>query len=215
MMSNHNDALVNYALNYSTPEDNLLAELNRETHLKVLHPRMLSGQLQGKLLEFLSRMIRPAYILEIGTFTGYSAICLAKGLSEGGKLISIEKNDEIISFSRRFIDKSGLKNKIEIKVGNALKIIPDLDYLFDLVFIDGDKKDYINYYNLIIDKVSPGGYILADNILWGGKVLEEVRPADKDTSVIKLFNELILSDPRVENLILPIRDGLSLIRKVL
>jgi caffeoyl-CoA O-methyltransferase len=213
-MDNLNKALQNYIENHSSPEDKILAELNRETHLKVLNPRMLSGNFQGKLLEFVSHMIKPESILEIGTYTGYSAICLAKGLSERGKLITIERNDEIISYALHYIEKAGLMNKIEIISGDALTLLPGIKSTFDLVFIDADKKDYINYYNLIFDKVRTGGYIIADNVLWSGKVVEETLPNDNDTASIKAFNQKIINDPRVEVLILPIRDGLSLIRKL-
>jgi caffeoyl-CoA O-methyltransferase len=209
-----NEILMDYIISHSSDEDTLLAELNRETYLKVLNPRMLSGHLQGKLLEFFSWMIKPDFVLEIGTYTGYSAICLAKGLSENGKLITIEKNDEIISYPRHFIEKAGLQDKIEIITGDAVMVLPKLNYNFDLVFIDADKKDYIVYFDLIIDKVKKGGFIIVDNVLWSGKVLGEIQTADKDTLGIQAFNNQMTSDPRVEVIILPIRDGLSLIRKL-
>ena len=213
-MNDYEKAIENYVLSHSTPEDNILAELNRVTFLKAIYPRMLSGPMLGKLLEFLSFMLKPKYILEIGTFTGYSAICLAKGLSVGGKLITIEKNDEIIKFSSNYFQKSGLSDKIELLVGDALEIVPSLDYQFDLVFIDAEKKEYVDYYSLVIDKIRPGGFIIADNVLWDGKVLDKVKYTDKETKGIRAFNELISKDPRVENIIIPIRDGISIIRKI-
>lgn len=209
-----NKTLQKYIEDHSSPEDKILSELNRETHLKVLNPRMLSGNFQGKLLEFFSRMIKPESILEIGTYTGYSAICLAKGLTDKGKLITIEKNDEIISYAVKFIKKAGLTDKIEIIAGNALDILPKLNSIFDLVFIDADKKDYALYYDLIFDKVKKGGFIIADNVLWSGKVMEAILPTDRDTISIQTFNQKIINDGRVEVLILPIRDGLSLMRKL-
>jgi len=209
-----NKELLSYALNYSSPEDKVLAELNRETHLKVLYPNMLSGHLQGKLLELISKMIRPKFILEIGTFTGYSAICLAKGLTEEGKLITIERNDELLEIPKRYFQKAGLDEKIEIITGDALEIIPKLKQTFDLVFLDADKKNYVELYELIIDKVTSGGYIIADNVLWYGKVLTKASPSDKETIAIQNFNNLVKNDPHVENIILPIRDGINLIRKL-
>jgi caffeoyl-CoA O-methyltransferase len=214
-MNSLNQALQKYIASHSSPEDPILAELDRLTHLKVLNPRMVSGHFQGKLLELFSRMISPESILEIGTYTGYSAICLAKGLSEQGKLITIEKNDEIISFAGKFIEKAGLTDKVEIISGDALDILPGLKSSFDLVFIDADKKEYAQYYDLIFEKVKKGGYIIADNVLWNGKVVEKTPPTDKETMGIKVFNEKILNDLRVEVLILPFRDGLSIIRKLL
>lgn len=212
-MFDSKDKLDEYLINHSSPEDEVLAELNRTTHLKVLYPRMLSGQIQGKLLEMISRMIRPKRILEIGMYTGYSAICLARGLAPDGKLITTEINDEIIPIAEKYIGKAGLTDRIDIKTGDALEIIPKLDGPFDLVFIDAEKKDYISYYNLIIDKVCQGGFILADNVLWDGKVLQNRDTADKETMGIMDFNKKIVSDNRVETIILPVRDGLSLIRK--
>lgn len=207
-------AILKYATLNSSFEDKILAELNRETHLKVLYPNMLSGHLQGKLLEFISMMVQPEYILEIGTYTGYSAICLAKGLKEGGKLITIERNDELLEYPKKYIAKAGLQDKIEPMSGDAFDVIPKLDYMFDLVFLDADKKDYSKLYKLIFDKVKKGGFILADNVLWYGKVIEEPVPSDIDTLEIQYFNNLIKNDSRVENIILPIRDGINLIHKL-
>jgi caffeoyl-CoA O-methyltransferase len=202
-----------YILEHSDPEDPLLAELNRETNLKVLRPRMLSGHLQGKILEMISKMIRPQKILEIGTYTGYSAICLAKGLQKNGILHTIEINDELEHYIRKYLQKAGLENIVKLHIGNAMKIIPNLDETFDLVFIDGDKRQYSEYYHTLFDYVKPGGFILADNVLWSGKVIELESPDDEYTKGIFAFNELITKDNRVEKVIIPLRDGLTLIRK--
>ncbi len=205
--------LENYIKNSIDAEDPVLEELDRETNLKLLHPRMLSGHIQGKLLQMFSQMIAPTNILELGTFSGYSAICLAKGLKEGGKLISVELNDELKSFASKYIKKSGLENVIKLKIGSALEIIPSLENNFDLVFIDADKKEYLEYYKLVFDKVNPGGYIIADNTLWDGKVVEPVAPNDYQTKGVLEFNEFIANDNRVEKVIVPVRDGLTIIRK--
>ena len=205
--------LENYIKNSIDAEDPVLEELDRETNLKLLHPRMLSGHIQGKLLQMFSQMIAPTNILELGTFSGYSAICLAKGLKEGGKLISIELNDELKSFAAKYIKKSGLADVIELKTGSALEIIPSLENNFDLVFIDADKKEYLEYYKLVFDKVNPGGYIIADNTLWDGKVVEPVAPKDYQTKGVLEFNEFVANDNRVEKVIVPVRDGLTIIRK--
>ena len=202
-----------YIENNTTPEDPVLKDLARETYLKALYPQMLSGHHQGKFLEFISWMIQPRYILEIGTFTGYSAICLSKGLQETGKLITIEKNDEIIGYPLKYFKKAEISEKVELIVGDALEIIPTLDFEFDLVFIDAEKKDYINYFTLVIDKVKPGGFLLADNVLWYGRVIDDPKTFDKETEGIVAFNKLINEDPRVENLMIPLRDGIMLIRK--
>lgn len=207
------NALTDYAASRSKPEDPLLEELSRETYLKVLNPRMISGHLQGLVLEFISKMIHPHYILEIGTFTGYSALCLSKGLAESGKLVTIELNDELKKYAEKYFARSGRGEKIEMLIGDALELIPQLSYTFDLVFMDADKTQYCAYFDRIIDKLPHGGYLLADNVLWNGKVLEPVAPDDHDTRGIITFNEKIFSDERVENVILPIRDGISLIRK--
>jgi predicted O-methyltransferase YrrM len=202
-----------YLIAHSTGEDEVLLQLNRETHLKVLNPRMLSGSLQGKLLEFLSRMLSPDCILEIGTFTAYSSICLARGLSETGILHTIDRNDELLSIQKKYIQMAGLENKIKLYTGDALRIIPLLNDSFDLVFIDADKKEYCDYYKLIIDKVRPGGFVLADNVLWDGKVADKNSESDEDTIAIKAFNDMIISDPLAEVVMLPVRDGISIIRK--
>ena len=205
--------IVNYSLEHSDEEDEVLSELQRETHLTFLSPRMLSGHLQGKLLTMLSASIQAKSILEIGTYTGYSAICLAKGLSEDGKLITIDINEETETIAKKYFLKSGLNNKIEIKIGNALNLLPDLKMQFDFVFIDADKKNYLNYYHLIFDKVRQGGLIIADNVLWSGKVLDETIHKDADTKSIIEFNAFIKKDERIEKLLLPVRDGLFIMRK--
>lgn len=202
-----------YILKHSDQEDPILAELNRETNLKILRPRMLSGHLQGKILEMLSKMIRPEKILELGTYTGYSAICLAKGLQEKGELHTIEINDELEDIITKYIEKADLTNKIKLHFGDAREIIPEINEQFDLVFIDADKREYLEYYNLVFDFVKPGGFILADNVLWNGKVIELDEPDDEYTKGIFDFNEFLKSDDRVEKVILPLRDGLTLIRK--
>ena len=202
-----------YILNHSNKEDPILAELNRETNLKILRPRMLSGHLQGKVLEMLSKMINPEKILEIGTYTGYSAICLAKGLKENGILHTIEINDELEDFISKYLQKSGLENKVKLHFGDARKIISEINEQFDLVFIDADKRDYLDYYKIILEFIKPGGFILADNVLWSGKVLEKEIPEDEHTKGVIEFNEFIKNDDRIEKVILPLRDGLTLIRK--
>ncbi len=204
--------LSDYILCHSSPEENILAELYRETYRKVLYPRMASGHLQGKLLEFISRMIKPAYILEIGTFTGYAAICLAKGLQAEGQLHTIEINDELRPFIEKYFIKSGLHEKIILHTGDAREIIPKLDCEFDLVFIDGNKQQYLEYYHAVYPKTRKGSYIIADNVLWNGKVVEPAK--DKETAGIIAFNEYLKNDTTVEKLILPLRDGLMLIRRI-
>jgi len=202
-----------YILDHIDEEDPLLAELDRETHLKVLGARMISGHLQGQVLTMLSKMINPKTILELGTFTGYSAICLAKGLSDDGKLVTIEVDDELESLALKYFEKAGLAEKIDQRIGSALEIIPTLSEKFDLVFIDADKREYVQYFELLIDCLESGAWILADNTLWNGKVLDEPKPDDLQTKGILEFNALIKNDNRVEKVILPLRDGLTLIRK--
>ncbi len=204
---------LEYAINFSEPENEFLAQLRRETNLKVLMPRMLSGHYQGLLLSFISKMINPHKILELGTFTGYSALCLASGLTEDGKIVTIEKNDELKFISQKYFNNSKYKNKIVQYFGNALEITPKLDMIFDLVFIDADKREYIEYYKIIFEKVRKGGFILADNVFWNGKVLEEINPKDEYTKGIIEFNNFVKNDKRVEIITLPIRDGLMIIRK--
>jgi len=207
-----NRKLEQYLLSHSSPEDPLLEDLYRQTHIRFVNPNMTSGHLQGKFLEFISFMIKPMNILEIGTFTGYSAICLAKGLKPGGKLITIEINDELTTFSGEYFKKAGLEDKIVQVTGSALDVITDLDMVFDLVFIDGDKREYSDYYHIIIDKVNPGGFILADNVLWGGKVIDD-ETGDAQTKGVIDFNNMIGRQKNIENVMLPVRDGLMLIRK--
>ncbi len=206
--------LEEYASNYSAPESLILTKLFRETNLKLINPRMLSGSMQGLFLKMISCMISPKQILEIGTFTGYSAICLTEGLQKGGILHTIDINAELETMARHYFEEAGINDKINFYIGDALTIIPTINEVFDLVFIDGDKEEYINYYELILPKVRKGGFILADNVLWNGKVLNETKPNDKDTKAIKQFNEFILHDDRVENLLLPFRDGLMIMRKL-
>jgi predicted O-methyltransferase YrrM len=201
-----------YIHDNSSPEDPVLEELFRETHIRFVNPNMCTGHIQGKFLELISKMIAPEIILEIGTFTGYSAICLARGLKTGGKLITIEINDELKEFSSSWFRKAGVDQVITQYTGRAQDIIPGLDHQFDLVFIDGDKREYIDYYKLSIDKVRSGGYIIADNVLWGGKVLE-TSSRDPQTIGIIEFNEMIMREKDIEKIILPLRDGLMLIRK--
>lgn len=202
-----------YILDHIDEEDPVLKELDRETHLKVIGARMLSGHLQGQLLSMISKMIQPLHILELGTFTGYSAICLAKGLKEGGKLVTIEVDDELESLAGKYFDKAGLRNQIEQRIGSALELIPTLEEKFDLVFIDADKREYVQYYELLIDRLESGAYILADNTLWSGKVLDKPKEDDLQTKGIQAFNDLLKHDHRVEKVILPLRDGMTLIRK--
>lgn len=208
-----NKWIEKYILDYSTPEDPVLEDLFRQTHLRFVNPNMSTGHLQGKLLEFLSLMIRPANILEIGTYTGYSAICLARGLRPGGKLYTVEINDELKEFSNSCFKKAGFENTIVQLTGRAQDVVPGLDQMFDLVYIDGDKREYEEYYNIIIRKTSPGGFIIADNILWGEKVLEK-NSKDPQTAGIIRFNDMIRQQKDIEKVIVPVRDGLMLIRKI-
>ncbi|MBN1157900.1 MAG: O-methyltransferase [Bacteroidales bacterium] len=203
-----------YILDHTTSEDPVLHELYRETNLKAVYPRMVSGHPQGKLIEMLSCMIRPFKILEIGTFTGYSAICLARGLRREGMLHTIEINDELGEMALRYFSKAGLQDRIILHNGDALKIIPALEDMFDMVFIDGNKQQYVQYYQLVFPKVVPGGYILADNVLWDGKVVQEPETMDKETRGIAVFNDFVYQDERVEQVILPIRDGLTIVKKL-
>lgn len=208
-------AINHYCEAHTTKESEALQTLNRYTHANVLQPRMLSGHLQGRFLSMMSHMIKPVNILEIGTYTGYSAICLAEGLSENGKLVTIDINAELEQVVRSHISMAGMENKIQFIIGDAYQVIRTLPQTFDLVFIDADKPSYSKYFDLVIDKVRPGGFIIADNVLWSGKVLNPDELAkDKDTQAIDNFNKKINADPRVENMLLPLRDGLMLIRKI-
>ncbi|MBO3700432.1 O-methyltransferase [Roseivirga sp. E12] len=202
-----------YVEAHSDGESGLLADLNRDTYTKVMMPRMLSGHLQGRMLSMLSHMIQPKCILEIGTYTGYSAICMAEGLVPEGKLITLDINEELEAMVRDYFEKAQLTEKIDYRIGNAMDLIPEIDATFDLVFIDADKKNYTNYFNLVFDKVRPGGFIIADNVLWSGKVVQTEKKTDKDTQAILDFNRFVQEDDRVENVLFPVRDGLMVIRK--
>jgi len=218
-----NEEFYTYAMAHSTPETPLLERLNRETHLSQVSPQMLSGHLQGTFLRMVSQMIRPMRILEIGSFTGYSAINLAMGLNtpsktspggEGGVLHTIEINPEQEEMIRSFIRDAGMEKQVILHIGNALEIIPQLNETWDLVFIDADKPNYLDYYQLVFPHVRDGGFIVADNVLWDGKVLDDPEKMDKDTRGICRFNEFVQNDARVENMVLPLRDGLMIIRKL-
>lgn len=204
--------LEEYIAAHSQEEPKVLQELTRETHLKVVRPRMLTGHFQGRVLSLLSKIIRPKNILEIGTYTGYSAICLAEGLSNEGKLHTIDRNEELYEIQRRYFDKSGFGGKIIQHTGDALEIIPHLDIVFDLVFIDAEKLDYPAYFEVVLKKTQSGSVILSDNVLWSGKVVEPLDPKDKTTKVVLDYNKWLKEDPRVETALLPIRDGLTLSR---
>lgn len=205
--------LSDYCESNTSPETDILAQLNRETHLKVVSPRMLSGHLQGRFLSFISKLQQPKLILEIGTYTGYSALCLAEGLAENGKLISIDVNEETSAFAKLFIEKTEYANKIDLVLADAKDYIPTIKESIDLVFIDADKKNYLNYYHLVIDKLNKGGLIIADNVLWSGKITMPESTMDKETIAIHQFNQFVQQDNRVENMLLPIRDGLMVVRK--
>jgi predicted O-methyltransferase YrrM len=208
------DKIEEYSFLHTTKENELLAKLNRETWAKVMIPRMLSGHLQGRILSMYSKMLAPKNILEIGTYTGYSALCLAEGLAKNGKLHTIDHNEEVISFAKRYFEMSEYKNNIVQHLGNALDIISEINTEFQLVFIDADKENYCNYYNLVMEKLSVGGYIIADNVLWSGKILDP-NEQDKETQALRSFNQRIQEDNRIENILLPIRDGLMLCRKLM
>ena len=205
--------LEQYILDHIDAEDSVLTELTRQTYLKVLRARMLSGHVQGQLLYLLVKLLQPRRILEIGTFTGYSAICMAKGLPQDGLIHTIEINDELCPMIESFIAKSGNQHRIQLHIGSALDIVPTLDETFDLIFMDGDKREYPAYYSLVFDRLRPGGVILADNVLWDGKVVAPLDPNDRYTKGILDFNDMVHADSRVEKVILPIRDGITLIRK--
>ncbi len=205
--------LSDYCESNTSPETDILAQLNRETHLKAVSPRMLSGHLQGRFLSFISKLIQPKLIIEIGTYTGYSALCLAEGLAENGKLISIDVNEETSAFAKLFIEKTEYANKIDLVLADAKNYIPTIKESIDLVFIDADKKNYLNYYHLVIDKLNKGGLIIADNVLWSGKITMPESTMDKETIALHQFNQFVQQDNRVENMLLPIRDGLMVVRK--
>lgn len=205
--------LDNYIVNHSEDEPELLKQLSRETHLKILQPRMLSGHYQGRLLSLISKMVNPSTILEIGTYTGYSAICLAEGLQSGAVLHTIDINEELYDFQRKYFDASPYGKQIIQHVGNAVEIINTINSQFDLVFIDADKEDYPAYFELIIDKLNPGGIILSDNVLWSGKIIEPLVEGDEATKALLQYNQMLKDDPRIETVVLPVRDGLTISRK--
>ena len=206
------EKIEKYTELHTSKEPDLLKELDTETWQKVLQPRMISGHYQGRLLSLISKLVNPKVILEIGTYTGYSALCMAEGLAKGGVLHTIDKNEELVSMQNKYFDKSEYSENIITHTGNALDIIPNIDAKIDLAFIDADKGNYVNYYNQIIDKMNSGGVILSDNVLWYGKVIEPIAPDDIDTLAIVEFNKILANDPRVETVMLPIRDGISITR---
>ena len=206
------EKLDNYVVQHSQAEPKLLQELSRETWQKVLNPRMLSGAFQGRVLSMISKLAQPTSILEIGTYTGYSALCLAEGLSKNGMIHTIDKNEELEELQHKYFQKSEYKDQITQYVGNAIDIIPTINTKFDLVFIDADKSNYVNYFHLIIEKMNKGGIILSDNVLWSGKVIEELDPKDIDTKILLEYNRLLNEDSRLETVLLPIRDGLTISR---
>ncbi len=202
-----------YVCEHTSPETELLSDLNRQTHIKILQPRMLSGHFQGRLLTMFVKMIQPKHILEIGTYTGYSALSFLEGLDDSAKITTIDCNIELEDFTRSFFEKSGKAHQIDYRLGDASEILPLIDPDYDFVFIDADKNNYLNYYEFVVEKMKSGGYIIADNVLWSGKVCDNSLNFDKDTLAIDEFNNFVQNDPRVENIMLPIRDGLTVIRK--
>lgn len=206
------DELDHYVTQHSQNEPELLAQLNKETYQKILQPRMLSGHFQGRVLSMLSKIIHPNNILEIGTYTGYATLCLAEGLAEAGTIDTIDIEEELVDFQRKYFDRSHWSSQITQHLGDAQEIIPTLNKKYDLVFIDADKENYINYFHLVVPMMNKGGIILSDNVLWSGKVLEEVKPNDLTTKILLEYNELLKNDNRVETVLLPIRDGLTVSR---
>lgn len=205
--------LDQYACEHTSKESELLQQINRETHLEVLQPRMLSGHFQGRVLSMFSKMIKPSRILEIGTYTGYSALCLAEGLTAEGKLVTIDVNEELENRVRGYFNSSEFRGKITYLVGDAIQLIPTINEKWDIVFIDADKLNYLNYYQLVFDSVKVGGYIIADNVLWSGKVIDPTKQ-DRETNLLREYNHFVHNDPRVEEVLLPIRDGLMVARKI-
>ena len=203
-----------FVVDHSNAEPELLNRLNRDTHLNVLMPRMLSGHLQGRVLSMLSHMINPKNILEIGTYTGYSALCLAEGLQDDGTIYTIDVNEELETMVRKYIAEAGLEERVDFRIGKALEVIPNIDAEFDMVFIDADKENYANYYDLVFDKVRKGGYIIADNVLWSGKVIDPADKMDHETRALVAYSDKVHADPRVEHVLFPIRDGLMIARKL-
>ena len=210
-MNEIKNALTEYAERFTSPESEVLRELREHCYAHYKDSSMLSGFYQGRLLSMFSHMIRPTAVLEIGTYLGYSAICLAEGLAEGGKVISLDINEETNAVAQSYIDKTEFADRIQLRLGEAIFMVPHMAGPYDLVFIDADKPNYSNYYRLVIDKVRPGGFIIADNVLWSGRVLEEEK--DEDTQALHDYNQMVLADSRVENILLPIRDGLMIARK--
>lgn len=208
------EKLDDYVVSHSQKEPDLLKQLNRETNQKMLQPRMLSGHYQGRVLSILSKMINPEFVLEIGTYTGYSALCLAEGMKKNGQLHTIDINEELADFQKKYFDSSDYSENIIQHIGDATEIIPKLDLQFDLVFIDADKPNYPNYFELIIDKMKPGSILLSDNVLWSGKVIEKVKADDESTKALLEYNRLLNEDHRLETVLLPIRDGLTISRKI-
>ncbi|MDB4014796.1 O-methyltransferase [Flavobacteriaceae bacterium] len=206
------EELLDYVTKNSHDEPDILKELTRETYQKVLLPRMLSGALQGRFLSMISKLTSPKRILEIGTYTGYATLCLAEGLIKGGSIDTLDKNEELFDFQRKYFDQSGYSSQIKQHLGNAIDIIPALKPGYDLVFLDADKTNYLNYFELVLPKMNSGGVILSDNVLWSGKVIKQANPKDKDTQVLQEFNRLLASDPRIESVLLPLRDGLTMSR---
>jgi len=206
--------LDTYVVEHTENEPEILADLNRKTWIEILNPRMIAGHFQGRVLSMLSHMIKPTNVLEIGTFTGYSAICWGEGLAQNGEIHTIDINEELEDLAKEYVAKSGLKDAIHFHIGNALDIIPTLNKKWDLVFLDADKSNYTNYYNLVFDHVEKGGYIIADNVLWNGKVIDSKSFDEVDTKAIISFNKMIQNDDRVQNVLFPIRDGLMVIRKL-
>lgn len=206
------EELDNYVTLHSQDEPELLAQLNKETHQKILQPRMLSGHFQGRVLSMLSKIIHPSTILEVGTYTGYATLCLAEGLAENGTIDTLDNEEELFAFQRKYFEKTIWTNQITQHLGDALDIIPTLNKKYDLVFIDADKENYINYFHLIVPMMNKGGIILSDNVLWSGKVLEELKPNDITTKILLEYNQLLKDDARVETVLLPIRDGLTISR---
>ena len=204
--------LEDYVARHSQPEPELLAQLNRETHLKIMQPRMLSGHFQGRVLSMISKLARPTNILEVGTYTGYATLCLAEGLADGGTIDTVDNNEELFDFQRKYFDQSPWATQIKQHLGDARQIIPNLENRYDLVFIDADKENYLSYYEMIVPKMNRGGIILSDNVLWSGKVLQPAKPNDKSTIALLEYNEKLNSDSRVETVLLPIRDGLTVTR---
>lgn len=207
-------SLFDYVVQHSQEEPQLLKDLTRETHLKVLQPRMMSGPLQGRFLSLLAKLLSPKRILEVGTFTGYATLCLAEGLPKEGIIDTLDKNEELVDFQRSYFDRSPWGNQIHQHLGNALDIIPQLNSTYNLIFLDADKKNYLNYLPLLLPKLNSGGLLLSDNVLWSGKVLEATQKNDEDTKILKAFNQELASHPALETVLLPLRDGLTLSRKI-